>query len=241
MEIPNLSGIADADNVSQKGTGSFTADYINWSRTLQDIRDHAPGWMPECVEEDNGKTCHTAPDGSKYLLIRFIHVDGAQTTCIPHAIMDNKMRPISGDAVSARDIADGFVRGSCKAGAALFGYAWQMWSKDDPMERTDEEIQPDRRDDTPKPEPSFEPAGHKPEEIAEELTEQKKAFEWKDVECPLGKYKGETLGGIFSKDPNYLKWMVSNIEPKTNDFRNAMSEAEKALNDNGQQEFASVG
>lgn len=235
MEIPNLSGIADAGNVSQKGTGSFTADYINWSRTLQDIRDHAPGWMPESVEDDNGKTCHTAPDGSKYLLIRFIHVDGAQTTCIPHAIMDNKMRPISGDAVSARDIADGFVRGSCKAGAALFGYAWQMWSKDDPMERTDEEIQPNRRNDTPKPRPSV-----AQEEVPEAATSE--AGEgWKDVECPLGKYKGETLGGIFSNDPEYLKWMVSNIEPKTNDFREAMASAEKALNDTGQQGFANVG
>lgn len=139
MEIPNLGGYADPQNVSKKGTGSFQASYINWARTLHDIREKAPGWMPEMVEDVEGKQIHKAPDGSGYLMIQFRHADGSTTTAIPHAIMDHKMKALSGKAISARDVADSFVRGACKSAAALFGYAWQMWSKDDPMERTAQE------------------------------------------------------------------------------------------------------
>ena len=238
MEIPNLSGVADAANVSRKGTGNFTADYINWARTLQDIRDKAPGWMPECVEDDGGHTCHTAPDGSKYLLIRFIHIDGAQTTCVPHAIMDARMNSIVGDAVSARDISDGFVRGACKAAAALFGYAWQMWSKDDPMERTTDEVQPDRGNDTPKPEPAdIERAPQEEQEERPPLDETG----WRGVECPLGKHRGKTLGQIADEDESYLKWMLGHIEPKTESLAEAFGAASKDLQNNGKQEFGLVG
>ena len=138
MEIPNLSGFADPQNVSKKGTGSFKASYINWARTLNDIRENAPGWMPEMVENIHGEQIHTAPDGSGYLMIRFQHVDGTKTPAIPHAIMDHKMNSIGKDRASGRDVSDSFVRGACKAAAALFGYAWEMWSKDDPMVRKEE-------------------------------------------------------------------------------------------------------
>lgn len=245
MELPNLNGVADAANVSQKGTGNFTADYINWARTLQDIRDHAPGWMPECVEDDHGKTCHTAPDGSKYLLLRFIHIDGAQTTCIPHALMDARMKPLAGDMVGARDIADGFVRGACKAGAALFGYAWQMWSKDDPMERNDEALQHNRRKDTPKPKPAAierEPQEEQERDPLEEVSAAAKEInEWRDTECPLGKHRGKTLGEIADDDASYLQWMLGHIEPKTEQLAKAFKAAEKAFQDNGKQEFGLVG
>lgn len=137
MEIPNLSGVADPTNIEKKGSGRFQAEYINWSRTLQDVRDHAPGWTPELVENFHGEDIWTAPDGSGYLKIRWCHTDGTQTVAIPHAIMDHSMKPIPGKSISARDISDGFVRGACKSAAALFGYAWQMWSKDDPMVRGD--------------------------------------------------------------------------------------------------------
>lgn len=139
MEIPNLSGFADPQNVSKKGTGSFKASYINWARTLHDIRENAKGWMPEMIENVHGEQVHPAPDGSGYLMIRFRHVDGTTTTAIPHAIMDNRMHPVKENLISSRDVSDSFVRGACKCAAAVFGYAWQMWSKDDPMERSEEE------------------------------------------------------------------------------------------------------
>jgi|TARA_R110000824_G_scaffold117171_5_gene269007 hypothetical protein len=132
MNLPNLSGIADPTNVETKGSGRFTAKYINWSRSLQDIRQNAPGWTPEILENFEGSDVWAAPDGSGYLKVRWVHTDGTQTVAIPHAIMDHSMKPIAGKSISSRDIADGFVRGACKAAAAIFGYAWQMWS-DDPM------------------------------------------------------------------------------------------------------------
>jgi hypothetical protein len=138
-KLPNLNGLADPDNVSKKGTGKFTASYINWGRTLHDIRSKAQGWMPEMQTDIDGNEVHSAPDGSCYLLIRFTHIDGTMTSGIPHAIMDHKMNPLSRDRIGSRDISDSFVRGACKAAAALFGYAWQLWSKDDPLERTEEE------------------------------------------------------------------------------------------------------
>lgn len=146
MSIPNLNGFADPENVSSK-PGGFSAQYINWSRTLHDIRENAPDWMPEMVEDVNGQQVHKAPDGTGYLMIQFRHEDGRTTTAIPHAIMDHKMKSLSGKFISSRDISDSFVRGACKSAAALFGYAWQMWSKDDPLERTaqeDEEIAEER-------------------------------------------------------------------------------------------------
>ena len=33
-EIPNLAGVATKDLVETKGGGSFSASYINWSRTM---------------------------------------------------------------------------------------------------------------------------------------------------------------------------------------------------------------
>ena len=147
MSMPNLNGFADPDNVSEK-PGSFNASYINWARTLHDIREHAPDWMPEMIEDCEGRQIHKAPDGTGYLMIQFRHEDGRTTTAIPHAIMDSRMKALGGKLISARDVSDSFVRGACKCAAAVFGYAWQMWSKDDPMERTaeeDAEIEQDRQ------------------------------------------------------------------------------------------------
>ena len=93
------------------------------------------------MENFEGNDIWMAPDGSGYLKLRWVHVDGTQTVAIPHAIMDNTMKSIPGKSITSRDVSDSFVRGACKSAAALFGYAWQLWSKDDPMTR-DEPSEP---------------------------------------------------------------------------------------------------
>lgn len=133
--FPNLDGVATGADVSSKGSGSFKAQYINWAKTSQYLRDHAPGWMPQAVPSKAGELVHYSPNGSCYLLMRFEHQDGRVTASVPHAIMDAKMNSVAADRVSSRDISDAFVRGMCKAAALCFGLAWQMWSKDDPLER----------------------------------------------------------------------------------------------------------
>jgi hypothetical protein len=265
MDIPNLSGFADPQNVSKKGTGSFSASYINWARSLHDIRENAPGWMPEMVENIHGEEVHPAPDGSAYLVIRFRHVDGTKTTGIPHAIMDHKMKPVKGDLVGARDVADSFVRGACKAAAALFGYGWQMWSKDDPMERTaeeDNEIAEERKNvKIGKIKQSYAQAEQTEEEIkyvGNDITDQHSTPQgwleendpiavqddvqsWEDVTCPFPKHKGKTLGVIAKEDPSYLEYFVSKVDTIENDeLKNALIAFSKSKNQDGHQRFDRV-
>jgi len=263
MDIPNLSGFADPQNVSKKGTGSFSASYINWARSLHDIRENANGWMPEMVENIHGEEVHPAPDGSAYLVIRFRHVDGTKTTGIPHAIMDHKMKPVKGNLVGARDVADSFVRGACKAAAALFGYGWQMWSKDDPMERTAEEdnaIASERAEI--KKGAIRQTIGQSEEEIkyvGNDITDQHSTPQgwleendpiavqddvqessWRDVICPFPKHKGKTLGEVEQSDPNWFSWLAGLEDIKSDELRTAVDQYLKEKSNNGKQGFAKV-
>lgn len=126
-EIPNLAGIVTAELVEKIGAGSFQASYINWSRTVNLLRVHAPGWMPELVPNGDG-ILHRAPQGA-FLLIRFRHVDGTVTPEVPQAVMDHKNAAIAFDKVTARDITDTHRRGVCLAAAFTFGLAYELWAK----------------------------------------------------------------------------------------------------------------
>ena len=153
IEYPNLSGIAGPEDVSQKGAGSFTADYINWARISQYLRDHAAGWLPKAHLNASGDPVHIAPDGSAYLMIGFVHPCAGETPPVIHAIMNNRMQAMKKESVSSRDISDAFVRGMCKSAALTFGLAWQLWSKDDPLNRDEPSPEPQRAV-PPKPKPS---------------------------------------------------------------------------------------
>lgn len=164
---PRLDDIVQADDVSQKGKGNFAASYVNWSRIAHYLREHAPGWQPFAQPDANGCLAHTAPDGTAFMLIGFRYraVDddgvldadpGTTTELVPHAIMDHKMNAKKNP--SARDIADAYVRGMCKAAALLFGLGWRLWSKDDPFERDDDQPQRTRpKSAAPPPEPFSDP------------------------------------------------------------------------------------
>lgn len=138
---PRLDDIVKANDVSQKGTGNFAADYVNWSRIAHYLREHAPGWQPFTERNAEGGLVHTAPDGTCFMLIGFSAGGGIKTEVVPHAIMDNRMNAKKNP--DARDVADAYVRGMCKAAALLFGLGWKLWSKDDPMDRDD--VEPQRK------------------------------------------------------------------------------------------------
>lgn len=127
-EIPNLAGIATAELVEKIGGGNFSASYINWSRTLNLLRQHAPGWQAELVMTHDGDTLHRAPVGG-FLLIRFRHVDGTVTPEVPQAVMDSRNAAVSFDKITARDITDTHRRGVCMAAAFTFGLAYELWAK----------------------------------------------------------------------------------------------------------------
>jgi hypothetical protein len=151
VQIPNLAGIATTDLVETIGAGSFKASYINWSRTLQLLREHAPGWLPETVSNAEGSLLHAAPVGC-YLLIRFRN--GEQVTpAVPQAIMDTRNAAIPHDKITARDLTDTHRRGVCLAAAMTFGLAYELWAKL-PLESGYEEDKKEERQErraAPKP------------------------------------------------------------------------------------------
>jgi hypothetical protein len=164
VQIPNLAGIATTDLVETIGAGSFKASYINWSRTLQLLREHAPGWLPETVPNAEGSLLHAAPVGC-YLLIRFRN--GEQVTpAVPQAVMDTRNAAIQHDKITARDLTDTHRRGVCLAAAMTFGLAYELWAKL-PLESGYEEEKKEERQErrvTPKP-PAAPPTAPKPVKV----------------------------------------------------------------------------
>lgn len=139
MSYPNLSGVVTADLIESIGTGKYAASYVNWSRTMQLLRDNAPGWLPYTIGAPDGGIVHRAPVGG-YLLIGFRNEDGSKTDAVPQAIMDNRNNAIPFDAITARDITDTHRRGICLAAALTFGLAYELWAKVDvenPYKRSD--------------------------------------------------------------------------------------------------------
>lgn len=128
MELPNLKGIATNDLVEAIGTGKYSATYINWSRTMQLLRDHAPGWLPEIVPSTSGSVLWESPVGC-YLMLRFQHISGYVTPMVPQAIMDYKNNSIPLAKITSRDITDTERRGSCLLASKQFGLAYELWAK----------------------------------------------------------------------------------------------------------------
>ena len=129
-EIPNLAGVATKDLVETKGGGSFSASYINWSRTMNLLHTHAPGWMVSADKAPDGGIVFPSPKGA-YLMIRLIHIDGAMTPACPQAIMDNRNMSIPMERVTSRDVTDTHRRGACMVLAMHFGLGYELWAKDE--------------------------------------------------------------------------------------------------------------
>jgi len=127
-DFPNLAGVATKDLVEKIGSGKFSAAYINWSRTLNLLRTHAPGWTASCITADDGGLLHRAPVGA-YLLIQFVHIDGSETPAVPQAVMDHRNNAIPYEKITARDVTDTQRRGTCMAAAFTFGLAYELWAK----------------------------------------------------------------------------------------------------------------
>lgn len=127
-ELPSLGGVATKDLVEQIGSGSFKASYINWSRTMELLRKHAPGWMVEMIFSSEGSPVHQAPVGG-FLMLRFRHLDGTVTPEVPQAIMDHRNNSIPFDKITSRDVTDTHRRGACLLAAMQMGLAYELWAK----------------------------------------------------------------------------------------------------------------
>ena len=151
---PNLGAVITAADVDKKGTGSYAADYVNWARTAQLLREHAPGWQFHLRPTACGQHVWRAPNGTGYVVGFFEGPGGCTTPDFPQAVMDNRNAAIAFEKIDARDLTDTHRRCLCTAAAASFGLAWQLWAKE-PLE------DPHRR------EPAKPPAAAKAQQKAE--------------------------------------------------------------------------
>ena len=129
--FPNLGNVITTDDVSQKGTGSYKADYVNWCRTMHLLHEHAPGWQFCLTHYADASHAWKAPNGTAYVVGYFIGPNGERTPDFPQAIMDNRNNAIAYEKVSARDLTDSHRRCLCTAAAAQFGLAWQLWAREE--------------------------------------------------------------------------------------------------------------
>ena len=127
--LPNLAGVVTKDLIEKIGTGKYAASYVNWSRTMQLLRENAPGWLVDYIPNEDGTLLHRAPVGA-YLMIRFVNLEtGTTTPALPQAVMDNRNNSIAYDKITSRDITDTQRRGMCMAAAMTFGLAYELWAK----------------------------------------------------------------------------------------------------------------
>ena len=129
--FPNLGNVITTDDVSQKGTGNYKAEYINWCRTMHLLHVHAPGFQFHLAHYVDSGHVWKAPNGTAYVVGSFTGPDGQRTPDFPQAVMDNRNNAIAFDKVSARDLTDSHRRCLCTAAAANFGLAWQLWAREE--------------------------------------------------------------------------------------------------------------
>ena len=151
--MPNLGGVITTDDILVKGTGKYSAKYVNWARVAHLLHDHASGWQFEVVPTLEGSHVWKAPDDTAYVVGRFRGPDDKITPDFPQAVMDHKKQAVKYDKVTARLFTDTHRRCMATAACAQFGLAWQLWAKEDVED-------PFRDDDSTPP-----PAVEKPQDV----------------------------------------------------------------------------
>ena len=129
--FPNLANVITTDDVSQKGTGSYRADYVNWCRVSKLLLEHCPGWQFHLAHYVDGGHVWKAPNGTGYVVGYFSGPNGERTPDFPQAVMDHKNKPVAYESVSARDVTDTHRRALAACAAFTFGLAWQLWAREE--------------------------------------------------------------------------------------------------------------
>jgi len=138
--FPNLGDVITTDDVSQKGTGKYTADYVNWCRVAHLLQDNAPGWQFHLAHYVDSSHVWKAPNGTGYVVGYFTGPNGERTPDFPQAVMDFKNNPVPYEKITARDVTDTHRRALAACAAFTFGLAWQLWAREeveDPMRPED--------------------------------------------------------------------------------------------------------
>ena len=142
--MPNLGNVITTDDILIKGTGTYSAKYVNWARVAHLMHEYASGWQFEVVpDRQTGSHVWRAPNDTAYVVGRFRGPDGEITPDFPQAVMDKRKAPVQYDQVTARLFTDTHRRCMATAACAQFGLAWQLWAK--------EEVEDPYRDDDSAP------------------------------------------------------------------------------------------
>jgi hypothetical protein len=201
-EIPNLAGIVTEDLVESIGSGSYSARYINWAKTLNLLHEHAPGWLPHCVHKEEGDVVFRVAN-SGYVQIYFVNGDTSLPPVV-QAIMDNRHKAVPFDQITAVDVSNAVVRGYCKAAAVCFGLAFELWSGDSMesgySERDSHQVLKDAEDFI----------GVKLNAQGEESIGTESVEDWKTVAIHFGKNKGKKLDELSEKQ---LSWYQGSWDP----------------------------
>ena len=182
--IPDLSGLISKEDLHKKG--SF-AIYMNWARTTQYLREHAPGWEfhlePRVIPTVNLDThTHTspsepvweAPDGSGYLMCFFQNGE-KKTPLFPFPIMDNRNNPLPLEKISSRDLTDSHRRALCACAAFVFGLAYELWAKIEIEEAEKADAAPVKKEIARSPQRGANARQVKPSPVAHEMVTGKVA------------------------------------------------------------------
>jgi hypothetical protein len=170
--IPDLSGLISKEDLHKKG--SF-ATYMNWARTTQYLREHAPGWEfhLQC-RSDIQEHVWSAPDGTGYLMCFFQNGE-EKTPLFPFPIMDNRNNPLPLEKISARDVSDSHRRGLCACAAFVFGLAYELWARIEIEEAAKADAAPIKKEITRSPQRGANARQAKPSPAAHEMVTGKVA------------------------------------------------------------------
>ena len=172
VEVPNLWGVIKPEDISQKGTGNFKADYMNWALTYHLMHENAPGWMFRLLpwkDQDQPQFIHKAPDGTGYVLGQWIHKEsGMMLPEFPQACMNHRNQPIMYEQCDARTLTDTHRRALCTSAAASFGLAGELWARvpvEDPHveDNAQQGVNPFREEKPAKPKKAKKPSKSKAE------------------------------------------------------------------------------
>ena len=170
--IPDLSGLISKEDLHRKG--SF-AIYMNWARTNQYLRQHAPCWEfhLEC-KLDTEEYVWAAPDGSGYLMCFFQNGE-KKTPLFPFPIMDNRNNPLPLEKISSRDLTDSHRRALCACAAFVFGLAYELWAKVEIDEAAKVDATPIKKEIARSPQRGANARQAKPSPVAHEMVTGKDA------------------------------------------------------------------
>ena len=127
-EIPQLGGVISPDDISRKGTGTYSADYVNWAKIAHLLNTKANGFLFCLKEAPEGGHIWRAPDGTGYVVGYFTN-GSVVTPDFPQACQDHKNNPIQFERITARTLTDTHRRCLCTAAAFAFSLGYELWAK----------------------------------------------------------------------------------------------------------------